>query len=228
MSIVNREYSAFARANKPALAALQALLESTDDPSRYSDTMLDLGRILGAQLSSVIPVSEKCLVASTAEDADFLTRGIYDCLKIKHLTKAAVFWNNHYSVAGGSIAPVVHKFLEPGYQAANVLVIAKAVISGSCVVRTNILELIEDLSVSSIYIVAPVMHSKSEQNLRDEFPEEIADKFVFIYLAVDSEKTFSGEVVPGIGGQIYGLLGMKDQPARVSYMPQLVKQLAAL
>lgn len=226
MSIVNRKYSAFALANDTVQAALQALLDSPS-PSHYRSTMLDLGKFLGSQLSAAIPSSERCLVASTAEDADFLTRGIYDSLKSDHEIKAAVFWNNHYSVAGGSIAPVVHKFLEPGYQAANVLVIAKAVISGSCVVRTNILELIEDLNVSKIFIVAPVMHSKSEKSLRDEFPEEIADKFVFISLAVDNDRAANGEVVPGIGGQIYDLLGLEDQPARTNYMPLLVKQLAA-
>lgn len=228
MSIVNREYSAFAQASAPAMAALQALLDSTGNPQRYSKTMLDLGTILGQRLSAVIPQCKKCLVASTAEDADYLTRGIYDSLKAAHHTKAAVFWNNHYQVKGTSIAPVVHKFLEPGYNSAEVLVIAKAVISGSCVVRTNILDLIEDLNVSKIFIVAPVMHSKSEQILRDEFPSEIADKFEFIYLAVDNDKATDGEVIPGIGGQIYGLLGLKDQPARASFMPQLVRQLASL
>ncbi|QJI34551.1 hypothetical protein [Pseudomonas sp. ADAK13] len=225
MSIVER-YSALAEGD--AKAALQRLLSSTDNPSVYSATMEALGRILGTLLNSRIPNDHECLLASTAEDADFLTKGIYDRLKESHSIKAAVFWNNHYSVPGGSVAPVVHKFLEPGYEAANVLVIAKSVISGSCVVRTNILELIEHIDPVKIFIVSPVMHSKSEAALRDEFPSEIADKFEFLVLAVDQEKSKTGEVLPGIGGEIYPLLGLKDQPARISYMPNLVRQLAAL
>lgn len=227
MSIGNRAYDAFAVEGGPARAALSALLDAKGSPALYSDVMLRLGTILGDRLSAAIPVTDQCLLASTAEDADFLTKGIYDSLKANHQTKAAVFWNNHYNVPGGSIAPVVHKFLEPGYQRANVLVIAKAVISGSCVVRTNILELIEELDVKQIFIVSPVMHADSEQLLKEEFPEEIANKFVFVFLAVDELKV-KGEVIPGIGGEIYGLLGLGDQPARTGYMPKLVKQLAAL
>ena len=225
MSIVNR-YSAFAK--EEAKAALQSLLASTDNPSAYSAIMEKLGQFLGDVLNQRISNEHRCLLASTAEDADFLSKGIYDRLKEGHSTKAAVFWNNHYSVPGGSIAPIVHKYLEPGYESATVLVIAKSVISGSCVVRTNILELIEHMIPERIFIVSPVMHSKSEAALRKEFPSEIADKFEFVVLAVDEERTADGEVKPGIGGEIYPLLGLRDQPARISYMPKLVRQLAAL
>ena len=225
MSIVER-YSAYAEDN--AKAALELLLTSTDDPKAYSGAMESLGRILGGLLNERIPRAHQCLLASTAEDADFLTRGIYDLLREGHVTKAAIFWNNHYSVPGGSVAPVVHKFLEPGYESTQVLVIAKSVISGSCVVRTNLLELIENINPHKIYIVAPVMHSRSQATLCEEFPAEISDKFEFLALAIDKEKNAIGEVVPGIGGEIYPLLGLEGQPARKTYMPNLVRQLAAI
>ncbi|TWC18362.1 MULTISPECIES: hypothetical protein [unclassified Pseudomonas] len=226
MSIVNRKYSALAKGE--AKAALDSLLSSTDNPQAYSATMRALGELLGGVLNQKIPAHKQCLLASTAEDADYLSKGIYDCLKENHSTKAAVFWNNHYSIPGGSIAPVVHKFLEPGYEGATVLVIAKSIISGSCVVRTNLLELIEHVNPEKIYIVSPVMHISSEKALRDEFPSYIADKFEFLVFAVDSEKAEDGEITPGIGGQVYPLLGLKGQPARVSYMPNLVRELASL
>ncbi|EKT4451812.1 hypothetical protein NPS49_14585 [Pseudomonas putida] len=225
MSMVNR-YSAYA--GPEAKADFQSLLAATGNPSVYSSLMQKLGQHLGDLLNKRISKAERCLLASTAEDADFLSRGIYDRLKLSHTTKAAVFWNNHYSVPGGSIAPIVHKFLEPGFESSNVLVIAKSVISGSCVVRTNILELIEHFNPEKIYIVSPVMHSKSEFALKSEFPDEIAEKFEFLVLAVDDERRPNGEVVPGIGGEVYPLLGLKDQPAKASYMPNLVRQLAAL
>ncbi len=224
MSIVNR-YSAFAA--DEAKAALQTLLASTDNPKAYSSAMEALGQFLGELLDQRIPSDRECLLASTAEDADFLSKGIYDRLTQHHVTKAAVFWNNHYSIPGGSIAPVVHKFLEPGYEAAKILIIAKSVISGSCVVRTNILELIEHIDPEKIFIVSPVMHSKSEAALRADFPSEIANKFEFLTFAVDEDKADDGEVKPGIGGQIYPLLGLKDQPAKTGYMPDLVRRLAA-
>ena len=72
------------------------------------------------------------------------------------------------------------------------------------------------------------MYAKAEDALRSEFPSEISDLFEFVYLAQDSVRDETGEVKPGIGGQIYQLLGMKDQPARTGFMPKLVKQLAAI
>ncbi|MGP4922536.1 hypothetical protein [Pseudomonas lundensis] len=227
MSIVNRSYSAFAA--EEAKAGLRNLLSFVNNPESYSGEMRKLGSLLGKLLSDKISRSKSCLVVATAEDADFLGRGIYDSLKQEHKTKAAVFWNNHYQIPGGSsIAPVVHKFLEPGYDSTEVLIIAKSIISGSCVVRTNLLELIEDIQPQKIFIVSPVMHSKSEESLRKEFPSSIADKFEFVVFATDGERTESGEVKPGIGGEVYPLLGLSDQPARLGFMPKLVQELAAL
>ena len=90
------------------------------------------------------------------------------------------------------------------------------------------MELIEDIQPQKIFIVSPVMHSKSEESLRKEFPRFIADKFEFVVFATDAERTESGEVKPGIGGEIYPLLGLADQPVRVGFMPKLVQELAAL
>lgn len=226
MSIVNRNYSAFAP--EEAKASLANLLEFVGNPNGYSQEMHKLGSFLGTLLNEKICDTQRCLVAATAEDADFLGRGIYDSLKQEHPTKAAVFWNNHYTIpGGGSIAPVVHRFLEPGYESSNVLIIAKSVISGSCVVRTNILELIEVIKPQKIYIVSPVMHSDSEESLRKEFPLSISEKFEFLVFATDSVR-IDGEVKPGIDGEVYPLLGLEDQPARMGFMPKLVQELAVL
>jgi len=224
MSNATRAYSPYADAE--AITALDELLSSTDSPVRYQDTMVKLGQYLGQKLSEEIVDTAKCLVASTAEDADYLSKGVLNEIGKRHDTFAAVFWNNHYSVDGGSVAPIVHKFLQPGFEQSDSLIIVKSVISGSCVVRTNILALIERLSIKTIYIVSPVIHENSEISLRSEFPEEISSLFKFVYFAQDSLKDKStGEVKPGIGGQIYPLLGMTDQPARTNFMPLLVTRL---
>lgn len=72
------------------------------------------------------------------------------------------------------------------------------------------------------------MYDGAEAALRAEFPPAISDLFAFVYFAVDYCRTQTGEVRPGIGGQVYQLLGLKDQPARTGFMPQLVKTLMAL
>lgn len=227
MNIAGRTYSRFA--NEVAKDALNKLLSVTSEPVEYQATMKKLGRYLGEALNEALPVGTKCLVASTAEDADFLASGIIESLQSKHETLAAVFWNNHYSIPGGSVAPIVHKYIQPGHESVDSLVVVKSVISGSCVVRTNILALIEKLKVNKIYIVAPVIHKKSEDSLRSEFPSAVSSKFEFIYFAQDANREVStGEVVPGIGGQIYQLLGIGNQPVHTGYMPDLVKKLVAI
>lgn len=199
------------------------------DFSEYRETMLDLGGILGTAVNREIPKHHRCLVVSTAEDADYLSLGVIQSLDKDHETLAAVFWNNYVRIEGGPIAPIIHKYLQPGYEDSEYLVIVKSIISTSCVVRTNILALIETVMAKKIYIVAPVMFAGAEQSLRDEFPENISSRFQFIFFATDYVRNEStGDVVPGIGGQIYQRLGLEDQPARVGYIPELVKKLAKL
>jgi len=221
----NRSFSQYA--NDGAKAALQSLLRSDVNPGEYQAAMKQLGSMLGEILSPLIPSSAKCLVVSTAEDADYLSRGVLNGLKNGHIAKTAVFWNNHYSLENGtSVAPIVHKFLEPGYEKANQLVVVKSIISGSCVVRTNLLEVIEQVKAKTIYIVSPVMHKNSEASLKSEFPSNISKKFKFVYFAQDSVKDKStGEVIPGIGGEVYPKLGLEAQPVKAGFIPDLVKEL---
>ncbi len=169
-------------------------------------------------------------VMSTAEDADFLQKGVSSALK-KHdvETKLAIFWNNHYQLGDGkgSVAPIIHKFLEAGYENIQNVIIVKSVISGSCVVRTNLLELLDEVeNAEKVFVVSPVMYKDAEKSLRKEFPDEIANKFNFISFRIDGERAADGEVIPGIGGQVYQLLGIGDQPALNGYMPDVVKELA--
>lgn len=230
MTYQKRSFSNYA--DQSAMRNLSCLLESVQNPQQYQKAMLNLGEALGSALLNQISsksdaeVGGGCLIVSTAEDADFLAEGIRSVVAAKAPVKSAVFWNNHYALPNGkSVAPVVHKFLQDGYETCTNMVVVKSVISGSCVVRTNIMALIESVEVERIFIASPVMHKTAEASLRKEFPQEICDKFVFVYFALDEEKADNGEVIPGIGGQIYQLLGMKDQPARTSFMPKIVEDL---
>jgi hypothetical protein len=227
MEPANREFSALA--DDKARAALKALTDNVDSPIEYQAVMYDLGEQLGNVVSENIPPHHRCLVVCTAEDADYLSSGVMQSLKKNHETLAAVFWNNYIKFDGGPIAPIVHKYLQPGYESSDILVVVKSIISTSCVVRTNILSLIEKVQPEKIYILAPVIFRGSEESLREEFPENISKRFEFAYFAVDKDRDQStGDILPGIGGQIYQLLGMTDQPARVGYIPKLVRTLAEL
>lgn len=221
----SRQFSSYA--TPLAKEHLQGLLDNKN-PLVYQRHMYILGGLLSQQIISQIDNKDEVLLISTAEDADYLQLGVQDELKKANFnTKMAVFWNNHYQPSyGGSVAPIVHKYLEPNYHIAKTIIIVKSVISGSCVVRTNLLELFDTVKKATrIFVVSPVMHSNSQNSLKAEFPNDISNKFEFIYFAIDVQKDKqTGEVIPGIGGQIYNLLGLTDQPARIGYIPKTIQK----
>lgn len=227
---MNRTYSPLA--SPIAKIHLQGLLEAKHDPVAYREHIIALGEILAQPVADSLKHTShalETLVVSTAEDADFLQFGVTSALHEQGIkTKLAIFWNNHYQLSDNtSVAPIVHEFIQNGYENTRNLVVVKSVMSGSCVVRTNLLKLFETLKqVENIFIVSPVVYTKSEENLKSEFPKEISDKFQFIYLAKDSQRDEAGEVIPGIGGQVYDLLGLSKQPVLTGYIPNIVKKLA--
>ena len=42
-------------------------------------------------------------------------------------------------------------------------------------------------------------------------------------IAIDSDRTAEGEVIPGIGGMIYERLGFNGQTSKNEYIPKIVK-----
>lgn len=217
-----RDYTKYA--DETAISFLDALLHA-DTTDKYKQQMTKLGSKLAEKILSDIKTSST-LLASTAEDADYLGSGVQSTLAA-HNIKAfrAVFWNNHYIPEGcvKSVAPIVHSFYESGYASADTLIIMKSIISGSCVVRTNLIDLIDKNNFENIFILSPVMHVNAEEKIREAFPKAISDKFQIITFAKDSNRKPSGEVEPGIGGDIYELLGLNGQPVHSGYMPQVVQ-----
>lgn len=229
MTMNNRTYTPIA--GVAAKRHLQGLLDSVKQPTLYRKHMTALGQLLALNIVTLLPnqLSKQTLVISTAEDADFLQRGASEVLRDHQIPfKLAVFWNHHYQLPNhSSVAPIIHKFIQSGYEQATNIIIVKSVMSGSCVVRTNLIEMLGDMpNVENIFILAPVAHTQSENKLKAEFPDKIADKFKFVTFAIDDTRSPSGDVIPGIGGQVYELLGLGDQPVFTAYMPKVVENLA--
>ncbi|QMT41118.1 hypothetical protein [Neisseria shayeganii] len=207
-------------------------LTSDTSVTEYQQAMRDAGRILCRHfVGESKHLDGPVLVVSTAEDADFLTTGFLSGLDESCLPyKLAVFWNNHYSLPSkDSVAPIVHEYVQEGYRECRHVVLLKSIISGSCVVRTNLAALLTretgEVLFSDILVAAPVMLDKSHTKLKDEFSSKIHEAFRFCTLRVDKTRLANGVVVPGIGGEVYPRLGLKDQPARLpgGYMPELVR-----
>ena len=167
-------------------------------------------------------------LATTVEDADFLAKGILSRLEENLKSVAfACFWNKRFSpfeIDDLKIAPILKKYQEPVEKKVNYLVVVKSIISGACVVRTNLNDLIQKIEPEKICIATPVIYYAAEEKLKSQFEKDISDKFQFFYFAKDDERTSEGEVIPGIGGMVYDRLGFKDQDDKNSYVPELVKK----
>jgi hypothetical protein len=208
---------------------LVTLADITTGVSDYSNALYQLGKALGNVLCHKIgQQDENICVACTVEDADFLAKGVIESLNACHSqVSLACFWNQRQQLSFAqqtlSIAPIIRKYREPEVDNARILVIVKSVISGACVVKTNLTYLIQEISPEVIFVVSPVIHSQAIGKLEQEFPKTISEKFQYIYFAEDNEKLENGNLVPGIGGSVYQRLGFKDQEDKNRFTPDLVK-----
>ena len=104
------------------------------------------------------------------------------------------------------------------------LVVLKSIISGACVVRTNLLRLLGIAQPNTIHIVAPVILAGAEGKLAKLLPPDLVSRFKFLNFAEDLEKSSDGNVIPGIGGEIYERLGLGNEIEKNGVMPKLVEE----
>lgn len=208
---------------------LAALADDKTGVSDYADALYQLGSELGSVLCHKIGHrDENICVACTVEDADFLAKGVIESLNACYSqVSLACFWNQRQQLPFAqqtlSIAPILRKYREPDVDDARILVIVKSVISGACVVKTNLTYLIQEMNPEVIFVVSPVIHSQATEKLEQEFPKAISERFQYVYFAEDSEKLENGNLVPGIGGSVYQRLGFKDQEDKNRFTPDLVR-----
>lgn len=223
---MTRDYSGLV--NEHIQLLLDTLADENSAPDIYKATMTKVGMALGDAVLSQIS-NEQCNVylACTVEDADFLARGMLVRLEEQLKRVAfACFWNQRFSpfeVEDLKVAPILRKYQEHASRSVNYLIVVKSIISGACVVRTNLVHLIQKIEPEKIFIVAPVIYYTAEEKLKSSFEKPIYDKFQFFYFAKDDERTQGGEVIPGIGGDVYYRLGFDGQDAKNKYIPEIVK-----
>jgi hypothetical protein len=226
---MTRKFSEFGHKDLLVRDWLQTLTNIDADSTLYRKAMQSLGNSLGRILvDQMAGTKDGIYLACTVEDADFLGKGILDIFLEKQITFSfACFWNEHYKPFGVgdlTVAPIVKSYQEPPTKKVTSLILVKSIISGACVVRTNLTALIETIEPEQIFIVAPVMHERAEERLRSEFDEKTSSLFRFLYYVKDSERTEDGTVIPGIGGSIYERLGLGDSHEKNAYIPEVVKE----
>jgi len=207
-----------------------AVVQSKSTPvSAYRAAMRQLGEYLGEALTrSEIRAGEVVCLGMTVEDADFLGAGALKSLEQAGVkVSVACLWNdrgNAFDLDWADMAPVVQEYREPLPGKVDHLVVLKSVISGACVVRSNLEHLFDDIQPVRVHVAAPVMLQGAEVRLERGFSKELAGRFEYWTFEVDTVRTAEGEIVPGIGGEIYERLGLGTQQSKNAFVPDLVKQ----
>lgn len=212
--------------SEDAYRLLDMLSSNDTSVADYCDAFEGLGEILGRSLLHTQEyVGARMMLACAAEDADWLATGVMRGLQREDMP-IAVFWNDRVSIAtlpdGNKveISPIVKSY-EDECEACDTLIIVKSIISTSCVVKTQLMRLLDSKQPTKIVVMAPVMFKDSDKHLRSEFPEDVAQKMEFFTLATDDERD-GNVVIPGVGGMVYPRLGLGDAKQKNGYMPNLV------
>lgn len=227
---MSRTFTVFAEQDPKAKALVEALPHLKGRVSDYRDNMRQLGSHLADSLLPQLaqqPAKDICVIC-TVEDADFLARGLIETLEAHALgatTRMICMWNQRIKNEGISLSPVLRVYEESYDKRDAVFIVVKSIISGACVVKTNLTRAVTAAHPKRIFVVSPVMLQGAEQRLADEFPAEVSQKFEFVHFATDTEKSTDGEqVIPGIGGSIYELLGLGDLTTKNRYVPDIVRE----
>src|SRR5690554_8000482 len=174
-------------ASRSVVASLNLLASPDTLPGEYQQAMYQLGVEHGKVLKSKL--QDKAVgIACTVEDADFLAKGIIDGLEGSPSSiSIACFWNKRFqgdeSKNIPDTAPIQKRYAEPSIKSVDSLIVAKSIISGACVVKTNLTNLIRESNPSEIFVVAPVMFAHAKANLEREFPQDITQRFDYAYFA---------------------------------------------
>lgn len=209
-------------------AAAQQLIDelpTVKDVFRYRTVMTELGHQLAQVVLPQLASLDGVVLICTNEDADFLARGLLAELETQGCKPALVcFWNDRVSLGvNDARAPIVRRYVEQT-KATRTFLVLKSIISSSCVVRTNISELVYDLDPQDIFVLAPVILKGAQARLESEFEPTVACRFKYAWFAEDDQSKENGEVIPGVGGSVYELLGIGDSKTKNTFVPELVRE----
>jgi len=219
-----RNYYNLNKANEKKIKLfLNTLIADNTTIVGYRNAFHSLGLCLGEILREKyrINVKNTHLVCAN-EDADWLATGVMKGAGIEK-TNISVFWTTRKILSTDpriEITPIFKEYnssLEPRDH----LIVVKSVISSSCVVKTQITHIVNDVKPKFIHILSPVMLQSADESLKKEFPPSIYNKFHFLAFAKDTESDENGVVLPGVGGMVYHHLGIE---IKENYMPALVKK----
>lgn len=229
--MMKRDFSKFAQVDPDVQKLLGQIARPYEEvrEKEYRTLMKEIGLHLATALlrEGVDQFRDKniCIVC-TVEDADFLASGVLDGLERGGVDAERLhlqcFWNEKIREGALSLSPVSRQYSESFDTAKAAYVVVKSIISGGCVVKTNLTRVLSNAMDAEVYVAAPVFLDGAQKRLASEFPTSIADRFRYVWFATDHEK--NGEnVLPGIGGSVYQRLGLGDEASKNKHIPDIVK-----
>lgn len=222
-----RTFTSFGKKDPAAQRLVNKLPLTQGNPTEYRQQMWQIGSHLAEGLLPALrDLADEICVVCTVEDADFLARGLIERLELDGMSSRIhliCLWNDKIKHEDISLSPIVKEYKEEFNSEKTCLIVVKSIISGACVVKTNLTHAISNINPTRIFVAAPVMLQGAEDRLAHEFPVEISKKFEFVHFAVDTEKD-GDNVIPGIGGSVYELLGLGNSKEKNRYTPRLVKE----
>lgn len=207
-------------ASGPVKGQLEELLDATT-PVQYGEALTVLGHSLGSAVKRRFGASRSPFaLVSTPEDADYLVSGMLNAMG-KERARLVCYWAERHPGEGGEdVATVYQEYVDPRLaEGVSTVVVAKSIISSSCIVRTNLEKLLLRLDPTRIIIAAPVMFDGAEERLKKNFSRSVGDKFEFVAFAIDTKKD-GDVVVPGVGGMVEKRLDYTKTRA----LPKLVNE----
>lgn len=228
MSLVVQDLPADLRAE--AGQALAVLQDKSTKPDAYGDAMHRLGSLLAAALAKdAIHRDARICLAMTVEDADYLGAGALETLeRAGAKVSVACFWNDRgdaFDVEWADMAPITQEYVE-SLDRIEHLVVLKSIISGSCVVRSNLEHLFDKFEPAHVHVAAPVMLDGANERLERDFTERLAKRFRYWTFEIDKDKDADGNVDPGIGGEVYERLGLGGARRKNAIVPALIRRRA--
>jgi hypothetical protein len=227
-SASKREYTPLASSDAEARSFMDSIADAGTSTDEYRRAMHELGRKLAIGVLHRITsdASENVYVVCTVEDADFLARGVIDELESRGFgsrIKLMCLWNAKVRDEAVSLSPILRQYREDPSSATASFIVVKSIISGACVVKTNLTRALSTIEPAQVFVLSPVLLKGAQKRLSEEFPTNISNKFEYVWMATDSE--MDGEnVIPGIGGSVYERLGLGDEDSKNKYTPVIVKE----
>jgi hypothetical protein len=227
-SMNKRQYTQFAERDGEARSLVDAIANRSSTVDEYRLTMTKLGEKLAGEIAPKIShgASNDVYVVCTVEDADFLARGVISMLESRGFgsrIKLMCLWNANVREEGVSLSPILRQYKEEPTAHRACVIVVKSIISGACVVKTNLARALSTIDPEQVFVASPVLLLGAQKRLAAEFPEAISAKFNYVWLATDSEKV-GEDVIPGIGGSVYERLGLGNGNVKNTYVPAIVKQ----